>query len=76
MAAVIASQALISGVFSMTHQAIQLGYCPRMGIEHTSASQKGQIYIPQVNWALMIATVGLVLGFAARARSPPPTASR
>ena len=63
MAAVIASQALISGVFSLTHQAIQLGYCPRMGIEHTSASQRGQIYIPQVNWALMVATLGLVLGF-------------
>jgi KUP system potassium uptake protein len=63
MAAVIASQALISGVFSMTHQAIQLGYCPRMGIEHTSASHKGQIYIPQVNWTLMVATVGLVIGF-------------
>ncbi|MDO8678405.1 MAG: potassium transporter Kup [Acidobacteriota bacterium] len=63
MAAVIASQALISGVFSLTHQAIQLGYCPRMGIAHTSASQRGQIYIPQVNWALMVATVGLVLGF-------------
>jgi KUP system potassium uptake protein len=63
MAAVIASQALISGVFSMTHQAIQLGYCPRMGIEHTSASHRGQIYIPQVNWALMLATVGLVIGF-------------
>jgi KUP system potassium uptake protein len=63
MAAVIASQALISGVFSMTHQAIQLGYCPRMGIEHTSASHKGQIYIPQINWTLMVATVGLVIGF-------------
>ena len=63
MAAVIASQALISGVFSMTHQAIQLGYCPRMGIEHTSASHRGQIYIPQVNWALMVSTVGLVIGF-------------
>jgi len=63
MAAVIASQALISGVFSMTHQAMQLGYCPRMGVEHTSASHKGQIYIPQINWALMVATVGLVIGF-------------
>ncbi len=63
MAAVIASQALISGVFSLTHQAIQLGYCPRMDIEHTSSSQRGQIYIPRVNWALMIATLGLVIGF-------------
>jgi KUP system potassium uptake protein len=63
MAAVIASQALISGVFSMTHQAMLLGYCPRMGVEHTSASHKGQIYIPQINWTLMIACVGLVIGF-------------
>jgi KUP system potassium uptake protein len=63
MAAVIASQALISGVFSMTHQAMLLGYCPRMGVEHTSASHKGQIYIPQINWTLMIACLGLVIGF-------------
>jgi KUP system potassium uptake protein len=63
MAAVIASQALISGVFSMTHQAMLLGYCPRMGVEHTSASHKGQIYIPQINWMLMVACVGLVIGF-------------
>lgn len=63
MAAVIASQALISGVFSLTRQAIQLGYCPRLGIEHTSVTERGQIYIPQINWALMLATVGLVLAF-------------
>jgi KUP system potassium uptake protein len=63
LAAIIASQALISGAFSLTRQAVQLGYCPRMTIEHTSARQHGQIYIPQVNWALMIATIGLVLGF-------------
>jgi KUP system potassium uptake protein len=63
MAAVIASQALISGAFSLTRQAIQLGYCPRLNIEHTSASEHGQIYIPEVNWALMVATIGLVLGF-------------
>jgi KUP system potassium uptake protein len=63
MAAVIASQALISGAFSLTRQAIQLGYCPRMDIDHTSITEQGQIYIPQVNWALMIATIGLVLGF-------------
>ena len=62
-AAVIASQALISGAFSLTRQAIQLGYCPRLNIEHTSAATHGQIYIPQVNWALMICTIGLVLGF-------------
>jgi KUP system potassium uptake protein len=63
MAAVIASQALISGVFSLTRQAVQLGYCPRLDIEHTSVSERGQIYIPQVNWALMVATVGLVFAF-------------
>jgi KUP system potassium uptake protein len=63
LAAVIASQALISGAFSLTRQAIQLGYCPRLRIEHTSASQHGQIYMPEVNWALMLATIGLVIGF-------------
>ena len=62
-AAVIASQALISGAFSLTRQAIQLGYCPRLNIEHTSAVTHGQIYIPQVNWALMVCTIGLVIGF-------------
>lgn len=62
-ATVIASQALISGAFSLTRQAIQLGYSPRLDIEHTSATTAGQIYIPQVNTALMLCTVGLVLGF-------------
>ena len=63
MAAIIASQALISGAFSLTRQAIQLGYSPRLDIEYTSAHQQGQIYMPQVNWLLMICTIGLVLGF-------------
>jgi KUP system potassium uptake protein len=63
LAAVIASQALISGAFSLTRQAVQLGYSPRLGIEHTSARQRGQIYIPQLNWMLMLATIALVLGF-------------
>jgi KUP system potassium uptake protein len=63
MAAIIASQALISGAFSLTRQAIQLGYCPRLDIEYTSASHQGQIYLPQVNWTLMVATIGLVIGF-------------
>jgi KUP system potassium uptake protein len=62
-AAVVASQALISGAFSLTRQAIQLGYCPRVTIIHTSHKEQGQIYIPEVNWALMIACVGLVLAF-------------
>ena len=63
MAAVIASQAVISGAFSVTHQAIQLGFVPRLRIEHTSATTAGQIYIPLVNWALMIMVVLLVLFF-------------
>ncbi len=62
-ATVIASQALITGAFSLTMQAVQLGYAPRMEIAHTSASQFGQIYVPGVNWALMAACVGVVLGF-------------
>jgi KUP system potassium uptake protein len=62
-AAIIASQALISGSFSLTRQAIQLGLTPRLDVEHTSASAMGQIYIPQVNWALMIATLAIVVGF-------------
>src|SRR5262249_20301219 len=62
-AAVIASQAIISGAFSLTQQAIQLGYSPRFDIQHTSAHERGQVYIPEINWLLMIATVGLVLGF-------------
>lgn len=63
MATVIASQALISGAFSLTRQAVQLGYTPRMKIEHTSSREIGQIYIPAVNWTLMFACIGLVLGF-------------
>jgi len=63
MAAVIASQALISGAYSLTMQAIQLGYFPRLIISHTSHAERGQIYMPQVNWMLMLACVGLVLGF-------------
>jgi KUP system potassium uptake protein len=63
MAAIIASQALISGAFSLTQQAIQLGYCPRLDIEHTSHSEIGQVYVPQVNWALMVSTIVIVIGF-------------
>jgi len=62
-ATVIASQALISGAFSLTIQAIQLGYLPRMAVKHTSSTERGQIYLPHVNWALMLACIGLVLGF-------------
>jgi KUP system potassium uptake protein len=63
MATVIASQALISGAFSLTHQAIQLGYFPRVRVRHTSEEHIGQIYIPAINWLLMVACVGLVLAF-------------
>ncbi|HET6797410.1 MAG TPA: potassium transporter Kup [Gemmatimonadales bacterium] len=62
-AAIVASQALISGAFSLTRQAVQLGYSPRLNIVHTSSSKIGQIYIPQVNNALWIACVGLVVAF-------------
>jgi KUP system potassium uptake protein len=62
-AAIIASQALISGAFSLTQQAIQLGYSPRLDIEHTSHHEIGQVYVPQVNWALMISTILIVIGF-------------
>jgi KUP system potassium uptake protein len=62
-AAIIASQALISGAFSLTRQAVQLGYCPRLDIDHTSSDEIGQIYVPQVNWALMVCTVAIVIGF-------------
>ncbi len=62
-ATIIASQAIISGAFSLTRQAIQLGYLPRMEIVHTSSAEIGQIYMPTVNWALMVATIILVIGF-------------
>ncbi len=62
-ATIIASQAVISGAFSVTHQAIQLGFLPRLRTEHTSARAAGQIYIPAVNWGLLVMIVLLVLGF-------------
>lgn len=62
-AAIIASQAVISGAFSLTSQAIQLGYCPRIFVKFTSDREKGQIYIPNINWLLLIAVVALVLLF-------------
>ena len=62
-ATVIASQAVISGVFSLTRQAVQLGYMPRLEIQHTSAREIGQIYIPALNWSLMFACIALVIGF-------------
>jgi KUP system potassium uptake protein len=62
-ATIIASQAVISGAFSMTQQAVQLGYLPRFQIRHTSAEERGQIYVPQINFMLLIAVIALVLGF-------------
>ena len=62
-AAIVASQALISGAFSLTRQAVQLGFSPRMNIVHTSGEQIGQIYVPQVNLFLWLACIGLVLSF-------------
>jgi KUP system potassium uptake protein len=63
VATFIASQAVISGAFSITHQAMQLGFIPRLSIRHTSETEAGQIYIPVVNWALMVAVIILVLTF-------------
>src|SRR5688572_21580850 len=63
MAAIIASQALISGAFSLTNQAVQLGYLPRVTVIHTSSKHEGQIYIPEINYLFMFACVALVLAF-------------
>src|SRR5206468_2579385 len=63
MATVIASQAVISGAYSITQQAMQLGYAPRMEVQHTSGEQIGQIYLPGINWTLCAGVVALVLGF-------------
>lgn len=65
VATVIASQAVISGAFSLTRQAVQLGYMPRIVIRHTSAREIGQIYIPSVNWLLMLSAIALVFAFQA-----------
>jgi KUP system potassium uptake protein len=62
-ATVIASQAVISGAFSLTHQAVQLGFLPRLTIRHTSEHEAGQVYAPAVNWCLAVVTAALVVGF-------------
>jgi KUP system potassium uptake protein len=67
-AAVIASQALITGVYSLTNQATMLGFMPRVGVQHTSAQERGQIYVPAMNWLLMLVTIGLVIGFGSSTR--------
>jgi KUP system potassium uptake protein len=63
LATIVASQALISGVFSLATQAMQLGFVPRLLVKHTSADVHGQVYLPAVNWSLLIVCIGLVLGF-------------
>ena len=63
IATIIASQAVISGAYSISRQALQLGFLPRMHVEHTSENQEGQIYLPRINWLLMIAVLTLVLAF-------------
>jgi KUP system potassium uptake protein len=63
MATIIASQALISGAYSLTHQAVQLGYFPRVTVKHTSHHAEGQIYVPQINWGLMVSCLILVVTF-------------
>jgi KUP system potassium uptake protein len=68
LATVIASQALISGAFSLTHQAVQLGFFPRVTVRHTSRDAEGQIYVPEVNWLLAIACIALVLAFKESSR--------
>lgn len=65
LATIIASQAMISGAFSLTRQAVQLGYCPRVTIIHTSADTEGQIYVPEINRIMMVVCIGLVLAFRA-----------
>lgn len=68
VASMIASQALISGVYSLTRQASMLGLLPRLNVLHTSAHQEGQIYVPFINWMLMLVTIGLVLSFGTSSR--------
>ncbi len=67
-ATVIASQAVITGAFSISHQALQLGFLPRMHIQHTSESMQGQVYMPRINWGLMVATMILVVGFGSSSK--------
>jgi KUP system potassium uptake protein len=68
VATVIASQAVISGAFSVTRQAVQLGFLPRLTIRHTSAREIGQVYAPAINWALLAAVIALVVGFGSSTR--------
>jgi KUP system potassium uptake protein len=76
VATIVASQALISGAFSLTQQAVQLGYSPRVTIVHTSERERGQIYVPEVNRALMVACVWLVVSFKSSTRTASPSRER
>ena len=67
-ATVIASQAVISGAFSLAHQAAQLGYLPRLRVVHTSEREYGQVFVPVINWFLMVAVLALVLAFQSSAK--------
>ncbi|HPT50011.1 MAG TPA: potassium transporter Kup [Accumulibacter sp.] len=68
VATIIASQAVISGAFSITQQAMQLGYTPRLAIQHTSENEKGQIYLPAINWLLLVSIIALVLEFGSSSK--------
>ncbi|MBK8995074.1 MAG: potassium transporter Kup [Myxococcales bacterium] len=68
MATIIASQAVISGAFSYTRQGMMLGFWPRIEVKHTSSTQIGQIYVPAINWMLMVSTIALVLGFGSSSK--------
>ncbi|MDO8298904.1 potassium transporter Kup, partial [Lacisediminimonas sp.] len=68
VATIIASQAVISGAFSITQQAIQLGYSPRLEIQHTSDREIGQVYLPGINWLLLVAIIALVIGFGSSSK--------
>ena len=76
IATVIASQAVISGAFSIAHQAAQLGYLPRLRVVHTSTRSYGQVYVPMINRLLLVAVLALVLAFQSSASSPSPTGPR
>jgi KUP system potassium uptake protein len=76
LATVIASQAVISGAYSMTRQAVQLGLLPRMRVQFTSAKEAGQIYMPEVNWLLLVAVLLAVLGFGSSSALARPMALR
>ena len=73
---IIASQAVISGAFSITRQAVQLGYLPRLEVRHTSEQEIGQVYVPRINSALLVAVIILVLVFRSSDNLAPPMGSR